>query len=90
MAIHDVSYNDDSRSGAMPSVHDNQTNPMSSGTQGITTKRDDSSGAYVNTKDATVLVNDGDNDRILLGLLPDGTFGMVVSKEGVDVNDLFS
>lgn len=40
--------------------------------------------------DAGVVVNDGVNNRVLIGALPDGTFGMVVSKPGVDVSSVFS
>lgn len=32
---------------------------------------------------------DDNNDRILLGKLPDGTYGMVISKEGKNATDLF-
>lgn len=37
-----------------------------------------------------LLVNDGTNNRIIIGLLPDGTFGLIISKEGYDVLSLFS
>ena len=36
-----------------------------------------------------LLVNDGVNNRIIIGLLPDGSYGMVVSKPGVEVLSLF-
>lgn len=29
-------------------------------------------------------------NRIILGRLPDGTYGLVISKPGVDVNGLFT
>lgn len=32
---------------------------------------------------------DGTVHRLIIGLLPDGTIGMVISKEGVDVFDVF-
>jgi hypothetical protein len=37
----------------------------------------------------TYVVSDGSNDRIILGKLPDGTYGLVISKEGYDVKSLF-
>lgn len=33
---------------------------------------------------------DESNARILIGLLPDGSYGLVVSKTGYDVNSLFT
>lgn len=45
--------------------------------------------AYIYSKDAKTLVNDGYNDRIILGLLPDGTYGIAVSVPGIDVEDAF-
>ena len=36
-----------------------------------------------------VVINDGDNPRIIFGELPDGTYGMVISKEGTDVLTVF-
>lgn len=48
-------------------------------------------GRKISNEDRTKIYKDeaGDN-RIILGLLPDGTHGMVVSKEGVDVLDVFN
>lgn len=89
MAVHDVDLSSDNRGQAMPLVHDIGTGRKADGTQGLTHKIDGDTGAYVISKDGRVLVNDGDNDRIILGLLPDGTFGLVISQEGTDVEDLF-
>lgn len=36
------------------------------------------------------IVSDGTNNRIILGKLPDGTYGLVISKPGYDVSSLFS
>lgn len=33
---------------------------------------------------------DGTTNRIIIGILPDGTVGMVISKEGEEVLDVFS
>lgn len=38
----------------------------------------------------TQTINDGTSDRILIGLLPDATYGIVISKPGIDVNSVFS
>lgn len=37
----------------------------------------------------TIRDEDGKN-RIILGRFPDGTYGLIISKEGVDVLSLFS
>lgn len=36
-----------------------------------------------------LIVTDGTNNRIVLGLLPDGSYGLVISKPGIDVLGLF-
>lgn len=44
----------------------------------------------VANKFITNVVTDTDgNRRIIFGKLPDGTYGLVISKEGVDVLDVF-
>lgn len=37
-----------------------------------------------------LIINDGTVDRIIIGLLPDNTWGIVVSAPGVSVESLFS
>ena len=37
-----------------------------------------------------IVIYDEDNLRIIIGLLPDGTYGFVMSKEGYDLIDVFS
>jgi len=39
---------------------------------------------------STTTYYDASNARILIGLLPDGTYGIVISKPGYDVNSLFT
>ena len=41
------------------------------------------------TKDGLAL-SDGTHLRLLLGVFPDGTIGLVVSKPGVDVTSVFA
>lgn len=43
-------------------------------------------------EDQTITVTDPTTkiNRILFGKLPDGTFGIAISKEGINVNDAFS
>lgn len=44
----------------------------------------------LNQQNMTKVISDGSNNRIIIGKLPDGTYGIVVSKEGVDVLNVFN
>lgn len=39
---------------------------------------------------STTTYYDNANSRILIGLLPDGTYGIAISKPGIDVTSAFS
>lgn len=39
---------------------------------------------------APLIINDGSNNRIMIGKLPDGTYGIVVTAPGYDVEDVVS
>ena len=90
MSLHDTDKSNDTRNVPMPNMSDSHTTRASDGTTAITNKKDGSSGAYVSTKNARVLVNDGTVNRVLIGLSPNGTYGIWVSKEGIDVLTAFS
>jgi hypothetical protein len=45
---------------------------------------------FLNQQNMTKVVSDGQTNRIIFGRLPDGTYGLVISKPGVDVIKLFS
>jgi hypothetical protein len=47
-------------------------------------------GARISTKNDVIAVFDDSNERINIGRLPDGTFGIAISKEGYDVSGAFS
>ena len=85
MALHDTDPNTTNRAEPMPQAPDQSAQRLSDGTTAITNKQDGSSGAYVSTKDATVKVNDGTYNRVSLGLLSDGSYGLKVSQPGFDV-----
>ncbi len=85
MSLHDVDPNTTNRIDPKPQAPDQNPTRSSDGTTAITNKQDGSSGAYVSTKDATVKVNDGTVNRVSLGLLADGSYGLKVSQEGIDV-----
>ena len=43
----------------------------------------------LNQANMTRLISDGTNNRIIIGKLPDGSYGIVVSKPGIDVLNVF-
>ena len=47
---------------------------------------------YIKIEDINgrIVVYDGTDNRIIIGVLPDSTIGIVISKVGVDVFDLFT
>lgn len=45
--------------------------------------------AISNETRTNVYKDDTGTDRILIGVLPDGTTGIVISKDGIDVNTVF-
>lgn len=90
MALHDVDYNNEQRDMAMPSNHDVASERGADGTRTITQKVNTNTGPYVSTKDAVINVYDGQYTRIAIGLLPDGTYGLVITKPGFNVTDVFA
>jgi hypothetical protein len=44
----------------------------------------------IDTRSGNLMVRDSTHRRIVVGQLPDGDYGMVISKSGYDVIDLFS
>lgn len=86
MALHDVDYQGEMREAAMPATHDSALERKADGTNTITQKVDTSNGAYVTTKDASILVNDGNTNVVQLGSLgTSGQYGLKVAKPGFDV-----
>lgn len=85
MSLQDTDPNTTNRIEPTPQAMDQNPTRSSDGTTAITNKQDGSSGAYVSTKDATVKVNDGTYNRVSMGLLPDGSYGLKVSKPDFDV-----
>lgn len=91
MALHDVDKDNEDRTSPAVNAHDDQkTSRMAHGTTSINPVTDATSGsAYIDTKNGRILVNDGTNNRIILGVWPDGTFGLIISKPGFDILDQF-
>lgn len=91
MALHDVHKGDHSTGETSTNANDliPSESTMADGTVGITNKSNSSAGPSVSTKNARILVYDGLVNRVLIGLAPDGTYGIWVSKSGIDVLSAF-
>jgi len=90
MAVHDTNLGGDMSVTPMPIIHNAVDKRMADGTTSITNKvGGDDTGPRVITRDAQIIVNDGTRARIILGLLPDSSYGLVISKKGVDAFDVF-
>lgn len=85
MAYHDTDPNTTNRAEPVPQAPDGGLERYADGTTAITNKRNGSSGPYASTKDATFKVFDGTYNRVVAGLLPDGTYGIKISQIGYDV-----
>ena len=86
MALHDVDYNNELRTAPMPDNHDVASERKADGTTAITQKVGTKAGAFVTTKDASILVNDGTTNVVQLGTLGStGQYGLKVAKSGFDV-----
>lgn len=60
-------------------------------TEGTAYRTEDTASAPKTTSnDDRITVSDGVNTRIVLGRLPDGSYGLIITKEGYDVEDVFS
>jgi len=86
MAIHDVDTSSDGRGTSTPSDHDLKINRSADGTTGITPKIDNPSGAYVQTKDAAIIVNDGSFNLARFGYQDDGSIALKIAQSGVSVD----
>lgn len=53
-------------------------------------KLQDTQSAHFQQTDVSLIINDGTNNRIIIGQFPDGNYGIVISKPGIDVNSIFS
>lgn len=71
--------------GGITNSQDIHLDPIVPGTTSVTNKQDGQGGGRLVTKDAQLLVNDGNMNRIMIGQRGDGTYGMQVSKPGFDV-----
>lgn len=60
------------------------------GTDSLAPRAENSPGSgKITTKNDQIIASDGTTPRIIFGRLPDGTYGIVISKPGVDVTTAF-
>lgn len=94
MALHDTDKRSEKRTNPITVSRDQLPTDMrqAHGTTQITNRdSDDGYTQKVQIEEGYIVVWDSSGDRrILMGFLPDGTYGLVISKEGVDVTTLFS
>lgn len=78
--------------GISPSIDavDINNNRMAHATHGISYRAvGTQTGPRITQKNDIITVNDGTYDRIVIGRLPDGSYGFAVSKPGHDVSEIF-
>lgn len=91
MSLNYVDKANDNRLIPEPNAPDIRTQRMSLGTVSITPRATGTqTGARITNKDDTITVNDGSFNRIAIGRLPDGRYGIVVSKSGHDISEIFT
>lgn len=96
MALHDVDKNSMGRGNPNPNAHGKIISEAirAHGTISTSYSIDDSgapsSVARVQMLNNRIEIYDGSNQRIVIGILPDGTYGMAVSKAGYDVSGAYS
>ena len=90
MSLNNVDKNSDTRLEASPNAPDVHINRLAHGTTSISPRAAGTQAtAKITYKNDAIIVYDGSNERIVIGRLPDGTFGVAVSKPGVDVSSAF-
>jgi hypothetical protein len=72
--------------GGTTNAFDISPQPIVPGAIGVTNKVEGETGGRLTVKDAQLLVNDGANDRVLVGQRADGSYGIDVSKTGFDIS----
>lgn len=86
MGLWDTDKKNDGRDSPSLNQADALVQRMANGTVSVHPKTDATgSAAFTQTSNGRMLVNDGTNNRVVVGALPDGTFGMKVSQPGIDV-----
>jgi hypothetical protein len=81
----------DDRSTPSVQSSDVHLNPKAHATDSIAMRAENTSaGGKIVMKNDTIIVYDATNQRIVIGRLPNGDYGIVVSRAGYNVSDIFS
>lgn len=91
MGVHDVDKVSDSRNSPKLNAPDLDKNRKALGTASISPRDETASNlaARVVTGDDKIIIYDDKNERIVIGRLPNGVYGLVISVEGSDVSEAF-
>lgn len=95
MALHDVDKNSLGRSNPTPNAHGKiipeaiKAHSTVSTSYSLDDSSDPTYAARIQMLNNSIVVYDGSNQRIIFGVLPDGTYGMAISKPGYNVSDAF-
>lgn len=88
MSLNFTDTNSDDRQQPSVNAPDVSNNVMAHSTTSVAPRAiGTQTGARIITKNDTIIVYDASNERIVIGRLPDGTFGVAVSKAGFNVSD---
>lgn len=91
MALFNTDKNSENRLSPTVNSGDVHHNPKAHSTTSISLR---SAGSVetgrVITKDDSIIVYDGSNFRVGIGRLPNGSYGVAVTKEGYDLSDAIS
>lgn len=92
MALFNVDKSTERRLSPSVNSHDVHLNRMALATTSISPRTSGNSAGTrkLTTKSDSITLNDGFNERLILGILPDGTIGLEISKEGYNVSDAYS
>jgi ABC-type Na+ transport system ATPase subunit NatA len=91
MSLHDVDKIGYRRGNPAINTQDELANAKAHATDGIAYRTEQNVNvARALIKDDQILIYDASNLRIIVGRLPDGTYGMAVSKQGFNVTDAYS
>lgn len=90
MSLHDVDKVGDHRLNSSVNTQDSLLSPKAHATDGVAYRTEqNTTTARTLVKDDQILIYDSSNLRIVIGRLPDGTYGIVISKPGINVTDAF-
>lgn len=90
MTLFNVDKDGEGRLTPRINAADVHLNRKAHGTDSISPRAEGATGvAHVITKDDKIIVHDGTNNRVLVGIAPDGIIDISASKTGYDITGLY-